>query len=212
MGLYGSVILPRLIDLAMRTAAIGRERARWIPRATGRVLEVGFGSGLNLPHYGRGVDHIDAVDPSGALWQLGSRRRAQAPVPVDFTPGSAEALPFDDGAFDTAVMTWTLCSIPDPVRAMREIRRVLRPHGRLVFVEHGRAPEPSVQRWQARITPLWKRIAGGCELGRDIPSLVTAGGFELAELETSYGEGPRPFTYLYRGIAAPIQPASERRR
>lgn len=204
MGLYASVILPRLIDLAMRNPALRRERARWIPRATGRVIEVGVGSGLNLPHYGPGVDRVDAIDPSSALWHLARRRRAQARMPVAFTPGSAEALPFDDRAFDTAVLTWTLCSIPDPVRAIREIRRVLRPQGRLIFVEHGRAPEPGVQRWQARITPLWKRVAGGCELGRDIPSILTAGGFEPAELETAYLDGPRPFVYLYRGIAAPV--------
>jgi ubiquinone/menaquinone biosynthesis C-methylase UbiE len=201
MGIYSSVVLPRLINLAMQTAAMDRERARWIPLAIGRVIEVGFGSGLSLRHYSADVARLDAVDPSRELWNLATRRCAQSRVQVTFTPGSAEALSFEDGVFDTAVVMWTLCSIPDPTRALHEIRRVLRPDGRLIFVEHGRAPEASTRRWQSRITPIWKRIAGGCELGRDIAGLLTDAGFEFGTLETGYSEGPRPFAFLYKGVA-----------
>jgi ubiquinone/menaquinone biosynthesis C-methylase UbiE len=203
MGIYSSVVLPRLINLAMQTAAMERERSRWVPLAIGRVIEVGFGSGLNLRHYSAGITGLDAVDPSSELWNLSARRRAESRVRVTFTPSSAEALSFEDSVFDTAVMTWTLCSIPDPARALHEIRRVLRPDGQLIFVEHGRAPEASTRRWQARITPIWKRIGGGCELGRDIAGLVTDAGFDSGTLETAYSDGPRPFAFLYKGVARP---------
>ena len=199
--LYASTVLPRLIDLSMRTTAIERERARWVSRASGRVLEVGFGSGLNLKHYGATVERLDALDPSVALWRLSAPRRADAQFPLAFTEGHAEDLPFETSSFDMIVMTWTLCSTSAAELALREMRRVLRRQGRLIFIEHGRAPDASVQRWQARITPIWKRVAGGCQLGLDINGLLTEAGFEISSLETGYGEGPRPFTLLYRGLA-----------
>jgi ubiquinone/menaquinone biosynthesis C-methylase UbiE len=202
-GLYGRYVLPRLIDLVMQTGPLEAERRRLVPRARGRVLEVGFGSGLNLPFYGRDVQHLAAVDPSSELWRLARPRLRDASFAVEFAHSSAERLPFEDAAFDTAVMTWTLCSIPQPDRALAEIRRVLRPAGTLLFIEHGRAPDARVQAWQDRLTPAWRAIAGGCHLNRPIGRLVSAAGFGLFEMDEGYGTGLRPFTYLYRGVASP---------
>jgi ubiquinone/menaquinone biosynthesis C-methylase UbiE len=200
MGLYGRLILPRLIDLAMRNEAARTERARFVPAASGRVIEIGCGSGLNLPFYDPGVSAVVGVDPS--MWLLAlARRRAAGGPPVELVVGSAEQLPFARATFDTAVTTWTLCSIPDPARALAEVGRVLRPGGRLVFIEHGRAPESGVRAWQDRLTPLWKPIAGGCHLNRAIDELIRASGFTIVQLETGYSRGPRPFSYLSRGIA-----------
>jgi ubiquinone/menaquinone biosynthesis C-methylase UbiE len=207
-GFYARHVLPRLIDRAMRNGVLEAERDRWVRVARGRVIEIGFGSGLNLGFYGPRVERLTAVDPSAALWRLARARVARAPMPVQFAQASAERLPFGAGAFDTAVMTWTLCSIPDPAAALREIRRVLTPAGRLVFVEHGRAPEAGVRAWQDRLTPVWRRLAGGCHLDREIDELLGRAGFRVAELEQGYGSGPRPFAYLYRGVAEPARSAT----
>src|SRR5438128_622437 len=155
MNLYEKHILPRLIDLAMRNKASTAERAKIVPRTTGLVLEVGIGSGLNLAFYGPGVQRVYGIDPSLGLWKLGRERWQKASVPVKFVGASAELLPFPDKAMDTVLMTWTLCSIPNPHRALEEIRRVLRPDGRLIFVEHGLTPDRSVATWQTRLNPLW---------------------------------------------------------
>jgi ubiquinone/menaquinone biosynthesis C-methylase UbiE len=201
MGFYSRYVLPRLIDLAMRTAATEAERHRWVPLAAGNVLEIGSGSGLNVPFYGPGVKSLAAADPSAELQRLAEPRIARAAVKVHAVQTSAEQLPFRDASFDTVVMTWTLCSIADPVRALREIRRVLRPHGRLLFIEHGEAPDASVRRWQAWIRPWWKRIAGGCYVDRRIADLIAGAGFTFANLEKAYGDGPKVLDYLYKGIA-----------
>ena len=201
MGVYARHVLPRLIDLVMQAPPQTAERARLVPRARGRVIEIGFGSGLNLPFYGGDVTGVAAVDPSRELWSLAQPRVANAPARVEFHQASAERLPFESAAFDTAVTTWTLCSIPDAAAALGEIWRVLVPGGRLLFIEHGRAPDASVRAWQARLTPLWRRIAGGCHLERPIEDLVTAAGFRIDDLDQSYATGPRPFAYLYRGTA-----------
>jgi ubiquinone/menaquinone biosynthesis C-methylase UbiE len=201
MGLYARYVLPRLIDLAMRSAEQAAERRRIVPMARGRVIEIGFGSGLNLPFYGPDVSGLTAVDPSAELWRLARPRVADARVAVDFTRASAERLPFDPGTFDTAVMTWTLCSIPDAGAALRDIRRVLMPAGCLLFIEHGRAPDARVRAWQDRLQPVWGRVAGGCHLGREIDRLVAEAGFRVTKLEQGYGAGPRPFSYLYKGVA-----------
>ena len=203
MGLYSRFILPRLIDLVMRAPAERAERRQMIPRASGSVLEVGFGSGLNLPFYGPDVREIHAVDPSAELWRLGRRRVTQVKCPVRFLQASAEQIPLDDDRFDTVTMTWTLCSIPDPLRALAEVRRVLKPDGRLVFIEHGRSPDPTVRAWQARLTPWWRRIAGGCHLDREVDALLAAAGFHVADLSTGYAVGPKPFSYLFKGVARP---------
>jgi ubiquinone/menaquinone biosynthesis C-methylase UbiE len=203
VSVYSRHILPRLIDLVMRGKAQSEERAKLVPLASGVVLEIGSGSGLNARFLGPGVSRVYAVDPSSALWQLGRGRLETAPAPVSFVAASGEAVPLREGVFDTVVMTWTLCSIPDAPAALAEIRRVLKPGGRLLFIEHGRAPDPSVRRWQERLTPAWRRVAGGCHLDRPIDALIAGAGFALTRVERSYGEGPRPFAYLYRGIAEP---------
>jgi ubiquinone/menaquinone biosynthesis C-methylase UbiE len=201
MGLYARYVLPRLINLAMQSGDLEAERRRLVPLARGRVIEIGFGSGLNLPFYTADVVRLAAVDPSAELWRLAQPRLARARIAVEFTNASADRLPFRAHTFDTAVMTWTLCSIGDPAAALREIRRVLVPTGRLLFVEHGRAPDAGVRAWQDRLTPGWRRLAGGCRLNREIDRLIAGAGFRIADLAQAYGAGPRPFSYLYKGIA-----------
>ena len=201
MGLYGRYVVPFLINASMRSKEVTAQRKEVVPRARGRVLEVGIGSGLNLPFYGPEVTELDGVDTSPELLRHARRRAAAARFPVRLHPGSAERLPFPDGTFDTAVMTWTLCSIPDPEAALREVRRVLRPAGRLLFVEHGRSPEPAVATWQRRIEPVWRRVSGGCHLTRKVDELIRAAGFQLDSVVTGYMPGPRVFTFRYQGDA-----------
>ncbi len=201
MGFYETYVLPRLLDLAMRNPVMGRERERFVPLARGRVLEIGIGSGLNIPFYSERVDELCGLDPSPELIRMARKRAGSAPFPVEFVQRSGEAVAIADHSFDTVLTTWTLCTIPEPVRALAEARRVLKPDGRLIFVEHGRAPEPSVQAWQDRLTPVWRRIGGGCHLNRKIDDLIRAAGFRIAEIETGYVRGPRLSSFLYKGIA-----------
>ena len=201
MGFYERTIVPKLIELAMRQGPIQRYRQGLVPLARGRVLEVGVGSGLNLPLYTGAVREVIGVDPSEPLLDMARRRVSQAVVPIDLQRGSATDLPLESESVDTVVMTWTLCSIPDPLAALREMRRVLEPGGSMLFVEHGLSPEPGVARWQHRLTPLWRRLAGGCHLDRNIDDLVRTAGFDLAQLQTGYSQGPRPMTYMYEGRA-----------
>jgi len=201
MGFYERTIVPKLIELAMRQGPIQRYRQGLVPLARGRVLEVGVGSGLNLPLYTGAVREVIGVDPSEPLLDMARRRVSQAVVPIDLQRGSATDLPLESESVDTVVMTWTLCSIPDPLAALREMRRVLNPGGSMLFVEHGLSPEPGVARWQHRLTPLWRRLAGGCHLDRNIDDLVRTAGFDLAQLQTGYSQGPRPMTYMYEGRA-----------
>jgi len=202
MRLYTKYILPRLLDLAMRNQEIARLRAEWIPRARGEVLEVGIGSGLNLAFYSAAVHHLLGVDPSRELLTLAHNRIRLAHFKIELLLQSAQdALPVADGSIDTAIVTWTLCSMTDPVQALLEVKRVLKPEGHLIFVEHGRAPDSDVAIWQDRITPLWKHVAGGCTLNRRIDQLITTAGFEVAELATEYTRGPRPMTYTFKGVA-----------
>lgn len=198
---YGTHILPVLTDLAMRNKGATAERTRWVPLATGVVLEVGAGSGLNFAHYTPQVRVIYALDPSAELRRRAGPRARRARVPIEFLAAAAESIPLPDASVDTVVTTWTLCTIADTRRALHEMGRVLRGDGRLIFVEHGRAPDPRVVRWQDRLTPVWRRIAGGCHLNRPIAQLIEAAGFEIAELERGYGRGPRVGAYLYRGVA-----------
>jgi ubiquinone/menaquinone biosynthesis C-methylase UbiE len=202
MGLYGQWLLPRLIDLAMRNQQALRYREKLVPRAAGRVLEIGAGSGHNLPFYGRSVRYLYAVDPSAPLMDMARDKRPRD-FPVELLERSAEELPLASGSIDTVVSTWTLCSIPDAPKALREARRVLAPGGTLLFVEHGHSPDPGVAAWQRRLDPLWSRIAGGCHLDRPIARLIRDAGFELVELDNEYLRGPRPFTYTYSGVARP---------
>ncbi len=188
----------------MRSKDTTRLRADLVPKARGRVLEVGLGSGLNLRFYSQQVEHVYGVDPSAELRQMAARRRASAPVQVTFIQQSAEdPLPFDSFTIDTAVMTWTLCSIPNPIAALQQVKRVLRLDGRLIFVEHGRSPDAKITAWQDRLTPPWKHIAGGCHLNREIDALLQRAGFRILSLKTFYLPGPRPMTYTYQGLAQP---------
>jgi ubiquinone/menaquinone biosynthesis C-methylase UbiE len=200
-GFYGRRVLPRIIDLVMRNRLATEKRRRLVPLARGRVLEVGIGSGLNLPHYGDAVRRVVGVDPSIELWRLGRRRTPAAGVRVDFVAAAAERLPFADRGFDTVVLAWTLCSVGDPRAALGEIRRVLAPEGCLLFVEHGLAVDPDVQRWQRRLTPLWSRLGGGCHLDRAVADLLGEAGFVFEQLDQGHVEGPQVFSYSYRGIA-----------
>ena len=202
MAFYNEVILPRLCHLVMRNRHLMPYRRRVVGSARGRVLEVGAGSGLNLPFYGASVGEVLALEPAPQLIAI-ARRAAGTFVPVTFIEGSAEAIPLDDKSVDTVVTTWTLCTIPQAVVALTEMRRVLRPSGRLVFVEHGLAPEEQVQRWQHRVTPLWRRMSGGCHLNRPIRAMIEAGGFRLERLETGYMPGLKFMNFTYEGGAVP---------
>ena len=201
MAFYSKYILPRLIDLAMKNPATTECRSRIIPRATGRVLDVGIGSGLNLRFYGPRVTKLWGIDPSSELLEMARPKLKSVVFPVELLSHSAEEIPLPQGSIDTIVLTWTLCSIPNPIQALREMRRVLREEGQVVFAEHGLSPEPSVQAWQHRVNPIWCRIAGGCNLNRKVDDILSAGGFKAVELSTSYFPGPRILTFTYRGLA-----------
>ena len=201
MGLYENWVLPRLLDLAMRNHVLDSFRSRVVNLASGLVLEIGVGSGLNLPLYSPEVFRVVGLDPSSELLHLARKRVAQALVPVSLVRGSAEQLPFADAALDTIVMTWTLCSIPNPNAALTEMRRVLKPGGRLVFVEHGLSPEIRIARWQHRLTPYWKLIGGGCHLDRQMDDLICGAGFQIDAIEVGYMKGPKPWTFMYQGSA-----------
>jgi ubiquinone/menaquinone biosynthesis C-methylase UbiE len=203
MGLYERHCLPALIDVAMRHRDLAAYRARVVPAAAGRVLEIGIGSGLNLPSYGPQVRELIGIDPSPKLLARAGRRAADVAVPVELIEGSAESLPLPDASVDTVVVTWALCSIPNIRRALREMRRVMAPGGALLFVEHGRAPDPGVAVWQDRLTPVWKRLAGGCHLNRPIGFLIREAGFTMAELHTGYMNALKPFSYMFEGCAHP---------
>ena len=202
MGLYGKYVLPRLIDLAMRNSEWTRLRAEWLPHARGDVLEVGIGSGLNLPFYTSQVRRVYGVDPSVDLQRMARARMAAIPLEVEFfTQAAEDPLPLSDASVDTAVLTWTLCSIANAPTALQQIKRLLKTDGRLIFLEHGRASDPGVVACQDRITPVWKRVGGGCHLNRKIDELIAAAGFQISEMRTGYLPGPRPLTYTYQGFA-----------
>ena len=202
MGLYTRYVLPRVIHLACGTKPAMRQRAKVIPGARGRVLEVGIGSGLNLGFYDpERVERVHGIDPAPEMLGMAAKAAASAEIAVELVPGGGEEIPFGDRSFDTVVITYTLCTIPEPVDAVREMARVLRPGGRLLFCEHGLAPDEGVRRWQRRIDPLWGRLGGGCHLDRDIPALLLAGGLRIASLETMYLPGWRPATFNYWGEA-----------
>lgn len=201
MGLWGDRLLPRLVDWALRTPEVSARRALTLAGLRGQVLEIGFGSGLNLRHYPAGVERVLAVEPSDQAWRLAGPRMAAGTPPVERVGLDGARLPLPDRSVDAVVSTFTLCTIPDVAAALAEVRRVLRPGGRLHFLEHGRAPEMSVRRWQRRLQPLQSRIVGGCRLDRRIDELVTGAGLEMVELVTGYGDGPKPLSYLYRGRA-----------
>jgi ubiquinone/menaquinone biosynthesis C-methylase UbiE len=198
---YDRWILPRLIDWTMRLGRTLPYRRRMAASARGTVLEVGIGSGANLRCYGSGVVNLYGVDPSPELLRMAVLRVEGVGFSVELLRASSEALPLDSASVDTAVMTFTLCSVFDPGRTLAEVRRVLKPGGVLLFVEHGRSPDAGVARWQDRVTPHWKRLAGGCHLNREPDRLVRDAGLRLERLDAGYAPGPRLLTYFYEGRA-----------
>ena len=200
MAFYRNHVLPCLTHLAMSNRPLIEYRRRIVPQARGRVLEIGIGSGLNLPFYGGQVASVYGIDPSAALLRRAGRVLSARAALVE---GSAEIIPFDNDVFDTVVTTWTLCTIPQVISALREMRRVLRPDGRLLFVEHGLAPDRGVAWWQHRLTPCWKCLGGGCHLNRKIDDLITAAGFHIEKLDAGYMQGRNPFAFMYEGVARP---------
>jgi len=203
MGFYNDIILPRLCDLAMRNKQLVPFRERVIGAAEGRVLEIGVGSGLNLPFYRPQANEILALEPAPRLVTMARTASRASTMPIKFLEASAEAIPLDAHSVDTVVTTWTLCSIPLAPTALAEMRRVLRPGGRLLFVEHGLAPDAGVRRWQDRLTPIWRCCAGGCHLNRPIATMIEEAGFRIDRIETGYIPGPRPMTFMYEGSARP---------
>ena len=203
MGFYGDIILPRLCDLAMRNKRLVPFRERVIGAAEGRVLEIGVGSGLNLPFYRPPVREVLALEPAPRLVTMARSASRGASIPVSFLEASAEAIPLEDHCVDTIVTTWTLCSIPRAAAALADMRRVLRPGGKLLFVEHGLAPDEGVRRWQDLMTPAWRCISGGCHLNRPIRSMIEGAGFRIDRIEIGYMPGPKPMTFMYEGSARP---------
>ncbi|MBV8520705.1 MAG: class I SAM-dependent methyltransferase [Acetobacteraceae bacterium] len=202
-GFYTQHICPCLLHLAMMHKSLRPYRERVVGGASGRVLEIGVGSGLNWPLYNSAADCVVGLDPSPSVLRRATQKAARAHIPVQLLEGSAEDLPFEGASFDTIVTTWTLCTIQDASRALTEMRRVLRPQGLLLFVEHGRAPEPRVAWWQDRLDPLWSWIAAGCHLNRRIDALIGAK-FRFEALRNTRLPGPRTHTYLYEGRARPV--------
>ncbi len=196
MGLYERHVLPRVINLACSGNDIEQQRRAVVPHATGRVLEVGMGPGLNLPFYDPSqVEFVWGLEPNDGMRSLAAERIERAAVEVRWLDLPGEEIPLDDESVDTVVLTYTLCSIADWERALDQMRRVLKPAGRLLFSEHGEAPDEAVRRWQQRIDPVWTRLAGGCHITRPIPTLIESAGFELLQVESAYLPGPRISSY-----------------
>ena len=202
MGFYENRILPHIINCSMNTKAMKDERRRCLEDVQGTVLEVGFGTGLNLPYYPRTVTKVVGIDPSATSARLARHRIAASPCPVEIIGLTAEKIPVADASFDSIVSTFTLCTIPDVASALLEMRRALRPGGRFYFVEHGRADDPRVERWQERLNSIQQAVFGGCNLNRRIRALIEHAGFEMERLENGYLKGAPKFGgFLYRGVA-----------
>jgi ubiquinone/menaquinone biosynthesis C-methylase UbiE len=201
MGFYNDRIVPHLVNLAMGNPKLAPYRGRALAEAQGRVLEIGVGSGANLPLYTDRATEVVGLEPHPRLLKMASEKNGR--VAVDLIEGSAESIPLEDSSVDTVVTTWTLCSIPDVAKALVEMRRVLKPDGRLLFVEHGLSADENVRRWQNRLNPVWKKIAGGCHLNRPMRTLIENAGFRVSRLETGYMPGPKPMTFMYEGSARP---------
>ena len=202
MGFYEDQVLPRVIDKLLGNREMGKLRARALEGVSGTVLEIGFGSGTNLEHYPREVDRVLAVDPATVGRKLARKRLATARVPVEFIGLDGQSLPLDDESVDNAVSTWTLCTIPDVAAALAEVRRVLKPGGRLYFLGHGLSDDPKVARRQHRFDPWQQRVAGGCHLDRRHDDLIRAAGFELDRFSTFAIAGPKSMSFMYAGTAA----------
>jgi len=201
MGFYQDQIVPRITNVALNSPELAGVRQRVTAGLAGEVLEVGFGSGLNVPHYPPEVKRVRAVDPAKAGQKLAARRVAVSPVSVEYVGPDGQELPVESDSVDYVLITWTMCTIPDVDTALREMYRVLRRGGELHFVEHGRSPDPGVARWQDRLTPLQRLVFAGCHLNRPIDRLVTEAGFRMTRLENFYLSGPKAFEYTFEGVA-----------
>jgi ubiquinone/menaquinone biosynthesis C-methylase UbiE len=202
LSFYHHFIFPRMLDLAMSSRLLRKPRDRTLAPARGRILEIGFGTGRNLRHYPSTVKRIEAIDPDFDLDRLSMPRIARAAIEVDFHHLDAAHLPFEAARFDTVVSTFTLCSIPDVVHALGEVRRVLKPGGQFLFLEHGRAPDPAIARWQDRLNPAWMPLAGGCHLNRPMRALVEDAGLALGRVQNYYlKQAPRFVGYMTEGVA-----------
>lgn len=202
MGWYAEQILPRIVDVACNTKEAHPQRRRVCEKLAGDVVEIGFGSGLNVPYYPKAVTDVTAVEPADVSWKLAGKRLRETSIPVHRAGLDAQTLPFPDDRFDAALSTWTLCTIPDIAGALRELRRVLKPGGTLHFVEHGLAPDDRVRRWQRRFEPVQQRVFGGCHLTRPIVELLEDGGFTVTELDVYYEKGtPQVLGANSRGVA-----------
>lgn len=202
MSFYSKQVLPRITEIALRGPEFARVRERVASGLSGEVLEVGFGSGLNVPHYPNAVRRVQAVDPATVGRRLASRRIAACAVPVEYLGLDGQDLPLETASIDHLLITWTMCTIPDIERALKEFHRVLRPGGELHFVEHGRSPDANVSRWQDRMTPLQRRIFGGCHLNRPIDRLILEANFDIARMNNFYMKGPKAMAYMFEGVAS----------
>lgn len=200
MGWYTQKVFPYCLRFAMQNKALASIRQRLIPEAMGEVLEIGFGSGANLPFYSDNIRSVTAIDPSQELRALAEKTVHDFASPFDFVLGTAAEMPFASNRYDTVVCTWTLCSIADPIPVLGEIRRVLKPSGALLFAEHSLAPDPGIQKWQNRLNPLWQRVAGGCNINRPTFELLQNNGFQPVLVESDYIPGPRFLCYMHRGV------------
>jgi ubiquinone/menaquinone biosynthesis C-methylase UbiE len=202
MGFYQDQILPHLLHLSMRRRHFHAYRNRVISAAEGHVLEIGIGAGLNLPYYSAQAERVIGLDPSPKMLAM-ARQATSTAVRVELIEGAAESIPLSSGSIDTVVSTWTLCSVPDLLRALGQIREVLKSNGKFIFVEHGRSPHAAVQWWQNKLTPAWSRLSGGCHLNRPIVDSLESAGFTIERLETGYMRGPKAMTYMFEGVARP---------
>lgn len=202
MSLYSKYILPKLVNLTCSMKTVMLQREKVVPLARGRVLEIGIGSGLNLPYYDASkVTRLWGLEPSPEMTRMAEKAARSVRFDVEFIGLPGEEIPLEDDSVDTVLMTFTLCTIPDTEPALRQMARVLKPGGKLIFCEHGAAPDPSVRRWQDRINPFWKVFAGGCNLNRAIPNLIRQGGFRINEIHNMYLPGWRPASFNYWGSA-----------
>jgi ubiquinone/menaquinone biosynthesis C-methylase UbiE len=205
MRFYETCILPKLMHRVCSHADITRERETIVPLAKGRILEVGIGSGLNLPFYDPSkVDRVWGLDPSGSLKKIAEKKAMKMPFDVEFIGLTGEDIPLGKNSIDTMLVTYTLCSIPDVLKALHEMNRVLKPGGALVFCEHGRAPDEKINKWQDRMNPAWTKISGGCNLNRPISELIQTGGFKIVTLDAAYNSQVKVLGYRYKGIAVPV--------